>query len=134
MFSDFFEFALFMATSWRTPATLLVTNILAQIIRFVLSMLFLGPFAAVFTVILYIGWLLMGVWCYTAYSDTYAILRERIDEIAEQLATKVLGVGLQMVQQQAGNPNVTSVINRARVVVDTMIEKKEDKKNTKKED
>lgn len=109
-----------MATSWRTPATLLVTNILAQIIRFILGMLFLGPFAAVFTVVLYIGWLLMGVWCWTAYSDTYAILRERIDEIAEQLATKVLGVGLRVVQEQAGNPMVNTVLDRARVVVDTM--------------
>ena len=46
-----------LATSWKTPATLILTNIFAQIVAFILRALFLGPVAGVFGVIQILGWI-----------------------------------------------------------------------------
>ena len=53
-----------LAHSWRTPATILVTNILAQVIGFLLRMVFLGPVAIMFGWVQMMGWILIGLWSY----------------------------------------------------------------------
>merc|ERR1712157_236115 len=88
-----------LAHSWRTPATILVTNILAQVIGFLLRMVFLGPVAILF-----------GLWSYGSYTDQYQTLRERIDELAEFIGANVLNLGYQSAAKLMTNPALRNAV------------------------
>jgi len=99
-----------LATSWKTPATLVLTNILAQIIGFILRAMFLGPVAGIFSVIQMIGWLTIGVWSYGSYTEQYQTLRERIDELAEVIGTHLLAGGYHLTSKAMTNPQLRSAV------------------------
>lgn len=99
-----------LAYSWKTPATLILSNIITQIVAVLLRFLFLGPIAGIFSIVTYIGWVVIGVWSYGSYTDQYSHLRERIDEFVDWLGQFLIEGGMYVGQKAMTNGDVRKFV------------------------
>jgi len=107
-----------VAYSWKTPATMVIVNILTQIAALLLRFLFLGPIASIFSLITYCGWLMIGFWSYGSYTDQYSLIREKIDEIAEFIGIHMLGTGQAIAFGILKNPKIRQIVADVSIKVD----------------